>query len=99
MNVKQTLAELVGIDSVSSRSNDEIISYLEARCQAMGFSVRRHPYKDSSGIEKINLICIAGANSSTDVELALVGHTDTVPFDLKWTEATRLIERDQKLFG
>jgi acetylornithine deacetylase len=99
MNVKETLAELVGIDSVSSRSNAEIISYLEARCQAIGFNVRRHPYNDSAGIEKINLICVAGPESSNDVELALVGHTDTVPFDPSWMEATRLVEREQKLFG
>src|SRR6185295_12121672 len=33
------------------------------------------------------------------VELALVGHTDTVPFDPLWTEATTLTEKDGKLFG
>jgi hypothetical protein len=34
-----------------------------------------------------------------DVELALVGHTDTVPFDPNWSEATNLTERDGKLYG
>jgi acetylornithine deacetylase len=33
------------------------------------------------------------------VELALVGHTDTVPFDPAWTDALQLVEVDQKLYG
>jgi acetylornithine deacetylase len=100
MSVKEILDRLVSIDSVSSRSNAVIISYLENRCQALGFNVRRYPYKDDAGVEKINLVCNAkaGANDET-VELALVGHTDTVPYDPEWTEATRLIEREGKLFA
>jgi acetylornithine deacetylase len=31
--------------------------------------------------------------------VALVGHTDTVPYDRAWTDALRLIEEDGKLFG
>jgi len=33
------------------------------------------------------------------VELALVGHTDTVPYDPNWTEALQLTEGDGELFG
>jgi acetylornithine deacetylase len=33
------------------------------------------------------------------IELALVGHTDTVPYDSNWPEALSLTERDNKLFG
>ncbi len=98
MTITQTLSDLVGINSVSARSNSEIVSYLETRCQALGFKVRRYPYKDAAGIEKVNLICTAG-DADANVELALVGHTDTVPFDPNWAEATRLVERDDKLFG
>lgn len=99
--IKETLAELVRIDSVSSRSNTEIISYLERRCGALGLVTRRFPYHDDHGIEKFNLIALAGAGFSTDteVELALVGHTDTVPYDPNWTEATNLTERDGNLYG
>ncbi|MGI8837678.1 MAG: acetylornithine deacetylase [Pyrinomonadaceae bacterium] len=100
MTVKQTLAELVAIDSVSARTNGPIIDYLAARCDALGLSAQRFPYSDDKGIEKINLLAVAGANSTdTDVELVLVGHTDTVPYDPNWTEALRLSERDGKLFG
>lgn len=102
LSVQETLAELVAIDSVSSRSNAVIIDYLARRCEALGLSVERLPYTDANGVEKFNLIALAGSQFSGDspqVELALVGHTDTVPFDPNWTEALTLRERDGKLFG
>ncbi len=99
--IKETLAQLVAIESVSSRSNQEIVDYLEQRCRAMNFATKRFPYLDEHGIEKINLIALAGADFSgtPNVELALVGHTDTVPYDPHWSEATNLTERDGKLYG
>lgn len=101
MTVQETLAQLVAIDSVSARSNAEIANFLTIRCEAMGLIVRRLPYLDDRGVEKSNLIALAGANFSAipEVELALVGHTDTVPYDPNWLEATTLIEREGKLFG
>lgn len=101
MTVEQTLADLVAIDSVSSRSNAEIISYLQDRCEARGLITQRFVHIDEHGVEKINLVARARAgHSPTDtIELTLVGHTDTVPYDPNWTEALRLKERDGKLFG
>lgn len=101
MSVEQTLAALVGIDSVSQRSNAQIADYLTQRCEALGLRVQRLPYTDECGIEKYNLIALAGTESSDQsaVELALVGHTDTVPYDVAWTDATKLTEQDGKLFG
>src|SRR5687768_2541176 len=108
MTVEQTLAELVAIDSVSANSNAEIVSYLQKRCEALGFRIQRFPHVDEQGVEKINLVGQTSvwdsqiAGSQTEVcatELALVGHTDTVPYDLNWTEALTLTERDGKLFG
>ena len=95
--IKEILADLVRIDSVSMRSNAEIIAYLERRCAALGLSLRRFPYTDDHGIEKTNLIAMTA--DVTEVELALVGHTDTVPYDPNWSEATNLTERDGKLYG
>ena len=95
--IKRILADLVRIDSVSTRSNAEIVAYLEQRCEAMGLITRRFPYMDEHGIEKINLIALTG--DVQEVELALVGHTDTVPYDPNWSEATNLTERDGKLYG
>ena len=95
--IKDGLAELVRIDSVSSRSNVEIVECLEKRCGALGLVTRRFPYFDENGVEKINLIALSKATD--EIELALVGHTDTVPYDPNWTEATNLTERDGKLYG
>ncbi|HSS20748.1 MAG TPA: acetylornithine deacetylase [Pyrinomonadaceae bacterium] len=100
--VTETLAQLVAINSVSARSNQTIIEYLEQRCSASGLNVKRFPYTDSAGVEKLNLIALAGAEFSEQapqLELALVGHTDTVPFDSKWSAALQLTEREGKLFG
>jgi acetylornithine deacetylase len=101
MTVQKTLAELVAIDSVSARSNVAIVDYLSRRCELLGLSVKRFPYTDASGVEKINLIALADAEFSDNasVELSLVGHTDTVPYDPNWTEALTLTEREGKLYG
>lgn len=95
--LRQILADLVRVDSISSRSNVEIVAYLEDRCQALGLMTRRYPYLDEVGVEKINLIALSA--EVDEVELALVGHTDTVPYDPHWAEATNLTERDGKLYG
>ena len=99
--INETLAELVGINSVSSHSNAEIVEYLERCCGEIGLITQRFPYRDELGIEKINLIALAGTEFSdnTEVQLALVGHTDTVPYDPLWTNATHLTQHDGKLYG
>src|SRR5262245_34461589 len=101
MTVQQTLSELVAIDSVSARTNAPIIEYLQNCCEAAGFVIRHFSYVDESEINKINLVAVAGGSTSerTPIELALVGHTDTVPYDPNWNEATKLTKRDDKLFG
>ncbi|HXI61908.1 MAG TPA: acetylornithine deacetylase [Pyrinomonadaceae bacterium] len=97
MTVEQTLTDLVAIDSVSSRSNADLISYLEGRCKTAGFITEQFPHVDQAGVPKINLV--ARTSSKPEGKLALVGHTDTVPYDPAWTDALRLTEQDGKLFG
>ena len=101
MTVIKTLRELVSINSVSSRSNVEISELLADRCESLGLAIKRFPYLDENQIEKQNLVALAGADFSKqpEVELALVGHTDTVPFDADWSEALSLTARDGKLYG
>lgn len=101
MNLKQTLSDLVAINSVSSITNAPIIEHLEERCGALGFRNRRFSYVDENGLDKINLVAITGTewSEATEVELALVGHTDTVPFDPHWDEALALTERDDRLYA
>jgi len=104
MTVEQTLRDLVAIDSVSQRSNAEIISYLAGRCEAAGLKVTRLPYVDDQGVGKINLVArtsVSDSNTETEsnIELALVGHTDTVPYHPAWIEALRLTEKGGQLLG
>jgi len=98
MTVEDTLEALVRIDSVSMRSNSEIIEYLESRTNKLGFVTERINYFDSNGIEKINLIAQSHAGVDT-VELALVGHTDTVPYAKDWTSALELTRQENRLVG
>ena len=101
MKVEQTLAELVRLDSVSSRSNLDVISYLAARAEAAGLCARMFPYTDETGVKKFNLVCVPSSADADwmEVELALVGHTDTVPYDAAWADALTLTEREGKLYG
>ena len=101
MGVAETLAELVAIDSVSSRSNVEIIRFLAARAEAAGLCARMFPHVDAAGVKKFNLVCVPPAVDADrmEVELALVGHTDTVPYEAAWTEALTLTEREGKFYG
>jgi acetylornithine deacetylase len=101
MSVEQTLSELVAIDSTSSRSNVEIIKFLAGRVEGLGLCARMFPYTDESGVKKLNLVAVHPREfeDGGEVELALVGHTDTVPFDPAWAEALMLVEREGKLYG
>jgi acetylornithine deacetylase len=98
MSVESILAELVRIDSRSSVSNGAIIDYAVARAIAAGLRARVMPYRDERGVEKFQMVAFA-PQETEEVELALVGHTDTVPFDPAWAEALTLTERDGKLYG
>src|SRR6266849_1813025 len=97
MTLEETLAQLIAINSVSSRSNAEIISYLKTRCENLGLIVKTFLHHDDNGVEKINLV--AQTEACATVELALVGHTDTVPYDAGWTDALKLTARGGRLFG
>jgi len=97
VTVEEILKDLVAINSVSQRSNAEIISYLATRCEAAGLRNTWHSYTDDAGVEKTNLV--AQTQATATIELVLVGHTDTVPYDPAWIEALHLTEKDGELFG
>lgn len=94
--LKDTLAQLVAMDTTSVLSNRPLIEWAERRLTSWGFQCRRQSYTDATGVEKINLLAQKGEGRP---ELALVGHTDCVPFDSAWTEALTLVEKEGKLFG
>ncbi len=98
MTVEATLAQLVSIDSTSSRSNGAIVEFALARAVAAGMRARVTSYRDERGVEKFQMLAFAPSEVE-EVELALVGHTDTVPFDAAWTEALTLTEREGNLYA
>lgn len=95
------LKTLVAIDSTSSRSNTPMVEQLATWLTELGFSLSRVRYRDAAGVAKENLIARSRAHGGGEgpAELALVGHTDCVPFDPAWTQALELTEQDGKLYG
>ncbi len=85
MELVPFLRSLVAIDSTSARSNLPILDRLEAEARAIGFETRRATWVDEAGVDKGNLVCRRGPDGPGG--LALVGHTDCVPFDPEWNEA------------
>ena len=91
------LADLVAIPSVSTQSNAPMIDFAERLLAPRGWHFRRSAWRDAVGVEKFNLV--VSSHAQADAELALVGHTDTVPPDPAWTDAFQLIEREDRLHG
>ncbi len=95
------LRKLVAISSISRESNREIIRFASSILTEIGWSFREYPYLDPSGIEKVNLVASPSPliAEQTAFCLALVCHTDTVPYAPQWTQATTLVTEDDNLHG
>lgn len=96
--LRATLTELVALDTTSVRPNAPLIDYAQARLEAAGFVAERLPYTDDAGVEKVNLVAVKGGTEGR-AALALVGHSDCVPYDAAWKEALKLTEKDGRLYG
>jgi acetylornithine deacetylase len=97
MDLVPLLQALVAIDSTSSRSNLPVLDVLEREVRAAGFETRRAAWRDAAGVEKANLVCRRGPDTAGG--LALVGHTDCVPYDGDWKQALAGEVRDGRLYG
>src|SRR5512146_513318 len=97
MELVPFLRSLVAIDSTSTRSNLPILDRLEAEARAIGLETRRATWVDEAGVDKGNLVCRRGPDGPGG--LALVGHTDCVPFDPEWSEALAGAERGGRVYG
>ena len=95
------LQELVAIPSVSSLSNRPLIEWIQKFLLPLGWHQRLLSYKDVAGIEKVNLIVSPRplSEGTIDAELAIVCHTDTVPYSAAWSDATNLMEINGMLHG
>ena len=91
MKAVEILRELVAIDSTSARSNLPMLDALERHARSLGFSTRRQVWND-----KGNLVCSRGGERGG---LALVGHTDCVPFDASWAEALTPVVDGDRLYA
>ncbi|HYG68231.1 MAG TPA: acetylornithine deacetylase [Anaeromyxobacteraceae bacterium] len=91
------LQRLVAIDSTSTRSNLPVLELLEGEARRRGFETRRLTWRDAAGVEKGNLVCRRGPDAPGG--LALLGHTDCVPFDPEWKEALAAEVRDGRVVG
>jgi acetylornithine deacetylase len=93
------LRALCAIDSTSSRPNAPVLDYLEPVLRQAGLDTQRTSYLDGAGVQKQNLVAWAGQPRTEPWGLALVGHTDCVPFDPEWKEALTLTEREGRLYA
>ena len=93
--VVQILHDLVAIPSVSSVSNVPVVNYA-VKLLDDAWTIRRYPYTDPAGTAKLNVVAGTGKPPAA---LALVCHTDTVPFDPDWPEAVKPVIRKGKLYG
>lgn len=83
------LAHLIRIPSVSSSTNRPVIDYARHALHRSGWTTHESSYRDSCGVDKLNLIAAPPQQDPTcqHIDLALVCHTDTVPYAPDWSSA------------
>ena len=91
----ETLEKLIGFNSVSARSNLDIIAFIEDFLQNRGFRLTRIP--DASG-KKAGLFAEIGPSEGG---VLLSGHTDVVPTEgQNWTkDPFRLSREEDRVYG
>lgn len=95
------LSDLIRIPSNSAVSNRPLVDYAATAIHSANWSTRELPYRDPSGVEKVNLIAAPrGQDPATrDVDLVFMCHTDTVPYAADWTAALDPTIKDGNLHG
>jgi acetylornithine deacetylase len=108
-SVTEILLDLIAIPSVSSGSNRAVIDFACQRLRRSPWAIQTFPYADPNGLEKINLIAaprrlLEGGlpnreDAGPNVDLALVCHTDTVPYPDDWPEAVHPKVMNGRIYG
>lgn len=88
------LLDLVAIPSVSFTANNRLIDYATGLLGSRDWDLRLIGEED-----QLNLVGVTRGHDSTVAELALVCHTDTVPYDSDWAEAVHPVVREGRLYG
>jgi acetylornithine deacetylase len=94
--IRKLLADLVGFDTISDRSNLPLIAHIESYLATLG--VKGERITDETG-QKTSLWVTIGPEDRPG--LVLSGHTDVVPVvGQDWShDPFKLVERDGKLYG
>ncbi len=94
--IRKLLADLVGFDTVSDRSNLPLIAYIEKYLAGFGITGRR--LVDDTG-QKASLWVTIGPQNTPGIVLS--GHTDVVPVERQpWTsDPFKMIERNGRYYG
>jgi len=94
--IQRLLADIVAFDTVSDRSNLQLIAYIEQYLASFGITGRRIP--DATG-HKASLWVTIGPEDRPGIVLS--GHTDVVPVaGQSWSsDPFKLVERDGRLYG
>ncbi len=94
--IRKLLADIVGFNTVSDRSNLPLVAYIEQYLASFGITARR--ILDDSGQKAALWVTIGPENTPG---LVLSGHTDVVPVEGQdWTsDPFKLVERDGRLYG
>jgi acetylornithine deacetylase len=94
--IRKLLSDLVGFNTVSDRSNLELIAYIESYLAAFGISGQR--LLDDTG-QKASLWVTIGPQDKPGIVLS--GHTDVVPVERQpWTSNPfTMVERDGRYYG
>jgi acetylornithine deacetylase len=102
-SVTDILLDLIAIPSVSSASNQAVINYARQWLTPGQWDIRTFPFTDPNGIEKVNLVAaprrLLQHEEVPSVELALVCHTDTVPYPDDWAEAVHPKVMNGRVYG
>lgn len=100
-SVVEHLSDLIRIPSMSRLSNRPVIDYVRSMLKPTGWRFREYIYIDTNDVEKVNLIAAPPGTDveETDVDLALLCHTDTVPYAASWDQATEPFVKDGLLYG
>jgi acetylornithine deacetylase len=95
------LRELVAIPTVSSQSNRALVMWLQRFFEPLDWHQRVFSYTSAEGEEKLNLIVSPEPleDGTIQAELAVVCHTDTVPYTGALQGATELREENALLHG
>lgn len=106
MPAGEILAALVGISSVSHEPNRPVIDFVCSRLEPLGWTPVLLPYRDPAGVEKCNALLLSTPPADADLartpyiaELAILSHTDTVPYAPAWPEGGQLDDAGERLIG